>query len=65
MGEEREREQQPCRCPYCNGTTRETLPFCQLCGAAIMRCPSCGKVLVQGEDTCSRCGASVERSPRQ
>jgi len=59
------REQKPCQCPYCNGPTVESLPFCQLCGAAIVRCPGCGRVLEQEANRCPTCGAEVERTARR
>ena len=51
----------PCQCPYCSGEVREKLPFCEVCGAMIVRCLQCGKVLEQAEVTCPTCGAPVEK----
>jgi predicted amidophosphoribosyltransferase len=53
---------QPCRCPYCDAEYRESLPICQLCGAAIVRCPQCGRALTQDETRCPGCGAEVGQS---
>ncbi len=57
----RQTPERACVCPYCNGTTKEPLPYCQVCGAVIVRCPRCGKVLAQGEVRCPGCGSDVAR----
>ncbi len=60
-GQKRQSEDKPCQCPYCNGQTKEPLPFCQVCGAEITRCPRCGKVLPQGQARCPECGTQIAR----
>ncbi|MCL6431465.1 MAG: zinc-ribbon domain-containing protein [Anaerolineae bacterium] len=58
-------QSQPCRCPYCDAVYRESLPICQLCGAAIMRCPQCGMALTQNETRCPGCGAKLGEGERE
>ena len=64
-GREREQKDKSCQCPYCNSPAEEPLPFCHLCGAAIVRCPSCGKVLQKGETRCPACGGEAEQTAHQ
>ena len=59
--EHKTRGSRPCQCPYCSGEVQEKLPFCEVCGAVIVRCPQCGKVLEQAEALCPVCGATVAR----
>ncbi|HOG48586.1 MAG TPA: zinc ribbon domain-containing protein [Anaerolineae bacterium] len=63
-GEKHEAEAR-CRCPYCNGNTKRSLPVCQLCGAAVVRCSGCGRLLTQQETVCPRCGTRAEPAPDQ
>ena len=61
----RESQPNPCRCPYCNGAAQASLPFCQLCGAEIVRCRRCGRVLEAGQKACPGCGGEGESAPRR
>jgi rRNA maturation endonuclease Nob1 len=63
-GEKRKIKPQPCQCPYCNGAAEERLPFCQLCGAGIVRCPSCGKVLDRNAGQCPNCGSEIKKEAK-
>lgn len=58
-GHEQEPTERLCRCPYCESTGEEPLPFCSVCGKEVARCPNCKELIETEDETCPRCGFDI------
>src|SRR5215208_4275643 len=52
------------QCPRCHFENRESVRFCEECGAKLEQvCPSCGAAVPPGRNFCGECGAKLTAAP--
>src|SRR4051794_39153274 len=52
------------QCPQCQFDNRESVRFCEECGAKLEQvCPSCGAAVPPGRRFCGECGAKLTAAP--
>src|SRR5437868_8089940 len=52
------------QCPQCQFENRESVRFCEECGAKLEQvCPACGAAVPPGRKFCGECGASLTGAP--
>ena len=58
-------KQQPCGCPYCDESEKESNPLCKPCEVQVFRCPSCGETYKGHEAACPGCGAPLKQAQKK
>jgi hypothetical protein len=52
------------QCPQCQFENRESVRFCEECGAKLEQvCPACGAAVPPGRKFCGECGAKLIAAP--